>query len=56
MEPIPRPTPEQVEEYAKALGRRLRDLRDERGLKRSWVAKQLGVHYNTIKNWDLGTA
>lgn len=41
------PTPEEVEAYAKALGKILRELRDERDLQRRWVAKQLGVHYNT---------
>ena len=40
--------------YEKALAKRLRDLRDDRGLKRRWVAEQLGVHYNTVKNWELG--
>jgi transcriptional regulator with XRE-family HTH domain len=54
MQTIPGPTPEQVEEYAKALGRRLRELRDERGLQRKWVAEQLGVHYNSLKYWELG--
>ena len=52
----PRSTPEQVEEYPKALGRKLREIRDERGLKRKWVAEQLGVHYNSVKYWELGTA
>ncbi|MDD5447666.1 MAG: helix-turn-helix transcriptional regulator [Actinomycetota bacterium] len=47
---------EEVCEYDKALSRRLKELRDERGLKRGWVAKQLGVHYNTLKNWELGRA
>lgn len=50
------PTPQQVERYEKALAKRLKDLRDERGLKRRWVAEQLGVHYNTLKNWELGKA
>lgn len=27
-----------------------------RGLKRAWVAEQLGVHYNTIKYWELGNS
>ena len=56
MEPISQPTREQVEEYDKAFGQRLRDLRDERGLKPGCAAKELGIHYNTIKNWKLGTA
>lgn len=47
---------EEVREYDMALSRRLKELRDERGLKRGWVAKQLGVHYNTLKNWELGRA
>jgi transcriptional regulator with XRE-family HTH domain len=37
-----------------SFANRLKTLRDERGLKRDWVAKQLGVHYNTLKNWELG--
>jgi DNA-binding transcriptional regulator YiaG len=37
-----------------AFASRMKSLRDERGLKRDWVAKQLGVHYNTVKNWELG--
>jgi len=45
---------EEVERHDKALGARLKEMRDERGLKRDWVAKQLGVHYNTMKNWELG--
>ena len=56
MIPIKGPSNKEVATYKKALAHRLRNLRDERGLKRSWVAKQLGVHYNTIKNWELGTA
>lgn len=56
MQEIPRPTPEEVEAYAKALGKRLRELRDERGLQRRCVADQLGVHYNTVKYWELGVA
>ena len=54
MPQLPEPTQQQVEDYAKALGKRLKDLRDERGLKRKWVAKQLGVHYDTVKYWELG--
>ncbi|MBU1671509.1 MAG: helix-turn-helix transcriptional regulator [Actinobacteria bacterium] len=49
-------TDEEVREYDRSLARRMRSLRDERGLKRDWVAKQLGVHYNTLKNWELGKA
>ena len=51
---VPGPTPAQVENYTKNLGKRMKQLRDDQGLKRDWVAKQLGVHYNTIKNWELG--
>ena len=54
MRQVTKPTPRQVEDYAKALGQRLKELRDERGLRRAWVAEQLGVCYHTIKNWELG--
>jgi DNA-binding transcriptional regulator YiaG len=47
---------EEVERYDLAFARRMKDLRDERGLKRDWVARQIGVHYNTLKNWELGKA
>ena len=56
MVPDKPPTDNQVRRYELALGRRMKDLRDKRGLKRKWVADQLGVHYNTLKNWELGTA
>lgn len=46
----------EVEEYNRALAARLKSMRDERGLKRDWVARRLGVHYNTLKNWELGKA
>jgi len=29
-------------------------MREDRGLKRDWVAMKLGIHYNTLKNWELG--
>ena len=45
---------EDVLAFDMAFANRLKSLRDERGLKRDWVAKQLGVHYNTLKNWELG--
>ncbi len=47
---------EEVREYDRALASRLKGIRDERGLKRDWVARRLGVHYNTLKNWELGKA
>lgn len=47
---------EEVREYNRALAARMKSIRDERGLKRDWVAKRLGVHYNTLKNWELGKA
>ena len=47
---------EEVKKYDNSLAARMKDLRDERGLKRDWVARQLGVHYNTLKNWELGKA
>lgn len=49
-------TDEQVEDYNSRFAANLKNLRDERGLKRDWVAKRLGVHYNTLKNWELGKA
>lgn len=45
---------ERVKKYEMDLANRLRSMREERGLKRDWVAKQIGVHYNTLKNWELG--
>jgi DNA-binding transcriptional regulator YiaG len=45
---------EDIQAFDMAFASRLKVLRDERGLKRDWVAKQLGVHYNTLKNWELG--
>ena len=45
---------EDVLAFDTAFASRLKSLRDERGLKRDWVARQLGVHYNTLKNWELG--
>jgi len=47
---------EEVLEYDNAFAVRMKALRDERGLKRGWVADKLGVHYNTLKNWELGKA
>ena len=47
---------EEIRDYDRAFGARMRSMRDERGLKRDWVARQLGVHYNTLKNWELGLA
>ncbi|MHB8896622.1 MAG: helix-turn-helix domain-containing protein [Candidatus Geothermincolia bacterium] len=47
---------EEVLRYDNAFAERMKSLRDDRGLKRDWVAKQLGVHYNTLKNWELGKA
>lgn len=43
-----------VQEYDTAFAERMKTIRDERGLKRDWVARQIGVHYNTLKNWELG--
>jgi DNA-binding transcriptional regulator YiaG len=47
---------DEILEYDNAFADRMKVLRDERGLKRDWVARQLGVHYNTLKNWELGKA
>jgi DNA-binding transcriptional regulator YiaG len=47
---------EEVKKYDSAFAGRMKSLRDERGLKRDWVARQLGIHYNTLKNWELGKA
>ncbi len=46
----------ELNDFNKAISERLRFLREQRGLKRDWVAKRLGVHYNTLKNWELGKA
>lgn len=45
-----------VREYNRAFGARMKQMRDERGLKRDWVARRLEVHYNTLKNWELGNS
>ncbi len=47
---------EDVKDYDRAFASRIKGLRDERGLKRDWVAQKVGVHYNTLKNWELGKA
>ncbi len=47
---------DEVRRYDAAFAERMKSLRDERGLKRDWVARQLCVHYNTLKNWELGKA
>jgi DNA-binding transcriptional regulator YiaG len=47
---------EEIKDYDNAFAKRMKELRDDRGLKRDWVARQLGVHYNTVKNWELGKA
>lgn len=46
----------EVLQYDQAFAARMKTLRDERGLKRDWVARQLNVHYNTLKNWELAKA
>ena len=53
---IPQPTSEEVNEYAKARGKRLSSLREKQTLSRQWVAKQLGVSSKTIEKWELGTS
>lgn len=47
---------EEVRRYDTTFAERLKSMRDDRGLKRDWVARQIGVHYNTLKNWELGNA
>lgn len=47
---------ERVREFDEKFAANLKRMRDERGLKRDWVAKRIGVHYNTLKNWELGKA
>ena len=47
---------EEVRKYDSAFAERMKSLRDGCGLKRDWVARQLGIHYNTLKNWELGKA
>ena len=37
------------------LGERIRQLRDERKLKQTDIAKVLGVNLNTVSKWELGT-
>lgn len=43
-----------VKEFDKAFAVRMKKMREDRGLKRDWVAMKLGIHYNTLKNWELG--
>jgi DNA-binding transcriptional regulator YiaG len=43
-----------VEDFDRKFGARMKNVREERGLKRDWVAIRLEVHYNTLKNWELG--
>lgn len=45
---------EAVKEFDKAFAIRMKKMREDRGLKRDWVAMKLGIHYNTLKNWELG--
>ena len=37
------------------LGERIRQLRDERNLKQTDLAKALGVDSNTVSKWELGS-
>ena len=34
--------------------RGLREAREDAGLSRKQVCEQMEIHYNTIKNWELG--
>jgi DNA-binding transcriptional regulator YiaG len=45
---------EAVKEFDKSFAIRMKKMREDRGLKRDWVAMKLGIHYNTLKNWELG--
>lgn len=45
-----------VLDFDSAFAVRMKKMRENRGLKRDWVATRLGVHYNTLKNWELGKA
>lgn len=45
---------DEVKKYDDAFGARMKKLREDRGLKRTWVARKVGIHYNTMKNWELG--
>lgn len=45
---------EEVVRYDSSFAERMKKMRDDRGLKRGWVAEKMGVHYNTLKNWELG--
>lgn len=49
-------TKREIKKFDKAFATRAKELREERGLKRGWVADRLGVHYNTLKNWELGNS
>ena len=49
-----RPSGARVREYELALGRRMKEMREDRGMKRKWVAGQVGIHYVTLMNWELG--
>lgn len=45
---------EDVREYDRRFAEHMKQMREERGLKRDWVATKIDVHYNTLKNWELG--
>ena len=33
---------------------RLRELREARGVTKTWLARKINVHYNTLTNWESG--
>lgn len=44
-----------MERVGTIVGGRLRLLREEAGLRQEDVAARLGVHSNTVRNWERGT-
>jgi len=54
MNHLKKPTTKEVEKYAKALGSRMRAIREELGLTRKAVAKRVGVSDSTLQRWEYG--
>lgn len=38
------------------MGESLKAIRERRGLTKVFVAKEVGVHFNTIANWEQGNS
>lgn len=49
-----KPPPDGYPENPETLGARLRQARMDRGLRQKEVAEELGVHPDTVKNWENG--